>query len=389
MTSHTIHTHRWGMRITVAVLAVLLLTMTTLYLLTAAKLDAGAGQLDTGAGQAAGGSQELAAGAQTLADGADDLEAGAQKLDAGAAAASTGAASLSSGATNAAVGAQSLATGAVSLADGASSASDGASSVSDGAASAAAGAQRLAGGAQTAAAGAAKVAAGAKDASAGAKTLAEKTASLAKGVVGADTYANTLAGKGGTLATSARNIANGFSPYLASADLQRLVDGGVSIGDNATSAPTNAQALTQLVGLLTDANPDNDPDPAVVNRLAAGVQAQIEALAPIAAKGPALAGGMLSAADYTNQVATGAEQLAAGLGQMGQAATARSGRARTRSQTPRRAPPHWPRARARCRQAWLSSTPARPSSRAARATSPLAPGRWHPALRRSPTALWR
>ena len=36
MTSHTIHTHRWGMRITVAVLAVLLLTMTTLYLLTAA-----------------------------------------------------------------------------------------------------------------------------------------------------------------------------------------------------------------------------------------------------------------------------------------------------------------------------------------------------------------
>ena len=65
MTSHTIHTHRWGMRITVAVLAVLLLTMTTLYLLTAAKLDAGAGQLDTGAGQAAGGSQELAAGAQT------------------------------------------------------------------------------------------------------------------------------------------------------------------------------------------------------------------------------------------------------------------------------------------------------------------------------------
>ncbi|MFV4914903.1 hypothetical protein PFZ49_15590, partial [Microbacterium lacticum] len=57
------HTHRWGMRVTVIVLSLLLAAMTCLYLLTAATMSAGAARLDDGAGKAATGSESLAAGA--------------------------------------------------------------------------------------------------------------------------------------------------------------------------------------------------------------------------------------------------------------------------------------------------------------------------------------
>jgi hypothetical protein len=45
-------THGWGMRITAIVLGILLAAMTTMYLLTAAKLSDGAAQVDAGAAQA-------------------------------------------------------------------------------------------------------------------------------------------------------------------------------------------------------------------------------------------------------------------------------------------------------------------------------------------------
>ena len=72
MTRTATHTHGWGMRITAIVLGIQLAAMTTMYLLTAAKLSDGAAQVDAGAAQASDGSQDLADGAVSLADGAAD-----------------------------------------------------------------------------------------------------------------------------------------------------------------------------------------------------------------------------------------------------------------------------------------------------------------------------
>ena len=52
MTRTATHTHGWGMRITAIVLGILLAAMTTMYLLTAAKLSDGAAQVDAGAAHA-------------------------------------------------------------------------------------------------------------------------------------------------------------------------------------------------------------------------------------------------------------------------------------------------------------------------------------------------
>lgn len=133
--------------------------------------------------------------------------------------------------------------------------------------------------------------------------LAAKTALLAKGAVGADSYAKGVLTK-----------VEGFHSLLANgvtADVVSLAAAGPALADVATTAPGNAQTLAAAVAQLAAADPANTTLQGL-KALSAGVEKQVAAMAKPAASAPALAQGLINAANGAGLVEEGVSGLVYG-----------------------------------------------------------------------------
>ena len=267
----------------------------------------GALTLEAAAGDLATGADQVAAGASSAASGATTVAAGARRLLTGADGAAAGSSSLAAGAT-------SLATGSAQVSSGASALASGADTLASGAATLEAGTAQVAAGASQLAVGVSGAVPGADDLKAGAAAVSAGVDQTVSGVTALSTRLGSLSSVAAYLASQAYDAQGNVVDPAAAQQLATLGSALPSASDTAAMAQ---QLATLQAGAHQVATGAAD--------LAAGLGTLATSTRQLSAGAASAATGAAGVADGAASLATGAAQLASGAASAAQGAAAVAG----------------------------------------------------------------